>query len=206
MRRLTIRIVVLVLLLVWGMGVIAQERPNILWLTTEDMSSTLGVYGDEVAVTPRIDAFAKEGVRWTRAFATAPVCSPSRSCLITGMYATSMGTQRLRSSFALPEGVRGFPEYLRRAGYFTTNNVKTDYNTSDEAALVERSWDRNGPDAHWRQRSEGQPFFSVFNFMITHQSRTSVWSWQQFEQEIGKHLSPSERTKPAEVIVPPAAS
>ena len=178
-------------------------RPNILWITVEDMSPHLGSYGDSVARTPRLEAFAGDSVRYTRAFATAPVCSPARSCLITGLYASSLGTQRLRSEFPIPSDVRGFPERLREAGYFTTNNVKTDYNVANERAFIDRNWDRNGPSAHWRQRTGDETFFSVFNLMTTHQSRTGVWPEERFEREVASELSPTERCDPNDVPVPP---
>lgn len=114
-----------------------------------------------------------------------------------------MGTPHLRSSFPLPPGVRGFPSYLREAGYFTTNNVKTDYNTADERELIETSWDRSSATAHWRDRPEGKPFFAVFNLMTTHQSRTSVWSFDEFESEIGSRISDSDRSDPELVPLPP---
>ena len=176
--------------------------PNILWITAEDMSANLGCYGDGFASTPNLDHFATQSVRYTHAFATAPVCSPARSCLITGVYASSLGTQRLRSAFPLPDPVRGFPAYLRRVGYFTTNNVKTDYNVAAEAELIQDSWDRNAADAHWRQREPGQPFFSVFNFMTTHQSRSNVWPTEQFEREVAAQLTATERHDPQRVVVP----
>ena len=179
------------------------NRPNLLWITAEDMSANLGCYGDEVADTPNLDLFATEGVRYSHAFASAPVCSPARSCLITGVYATSLGTQRLRSEFPIPAAIKGFPSYLRSAGYFTSNNVKTDYNVQDEQALIRDAWDRNGATAHWRQRKPGQPFFSVFNLMTTHQSRSNVWPDDQFEKEVGSQLRSSERTRAADVVVPP---
>jgi N-sulfoglucosamine sulfohydrolase len=97
----------------------AADRPNILWLTAEDMSPNMGCYGDDQALTPRLDELAKQGVRYDRAFSTAPVCSPSRSCLITGMYATSLGTQRLRSAFPVPVG-REAPSPCRCARRATT--------------------------------------------------------------------------------------
>lgn len=178
-------------------------RPNILWITAEDMSPHLGCYGDAFATTPHLDAFAARSVRYTQAFATAPVCSPARSCLITGVYATSLGTQRLRSAFPIPKEFRGFPAYLRKAGYFTSNNVKTDYNIAEEQALIRDAWDQNGPQAHWRQRKKGQPFFSVFNLMTTHQSRTSVWPFEEFEQKVAGRLSDDERHDPAKVPLPP---
>src|SRR5262245_5551931 len=109
----------------WLCGpIFGQDRPNILWITAEDLSLNLGCYGDKDARTPNLDSFAREAVRYTRAFATAPVCSPARSCLISGVYATSLGTQRLRSQFPLPHSLRGFPAYLRQAGYYCVNNVK----------------------------------------------------------------------------------
>lgn len=181
----------------------AASRPNILWITVEDMSANLGCYGDDYATTPHIDGFAKSAVRYTGAFATAPVCSPARSCLITGVYATSLGTQRLRSEFPIPENVRGFPELLRRAGYFTTNNSKTDYNVRDEAAFIARTWDECGTEAHFRHRIPGQPFFSVFNSMTTHQTRTSVWPEEEFEAEVASHLSKAERHDPEKAPLPP---
>jgi arylsulfatase A-like enzyme len=178
-------------------------RPNILWLTAEDFSPNLGCYGDTYAGTPALDALAKESVRYTRAFATAPVCSPARSCLITGMYATSLGTQRLRSQFPVSKHVRGFSALLRDAGYYCSNNVKTDYNLRGERAFIADAWNESSATAHWRKRPAGQPFFAVFNFMTTHQSRTSVWPHEQFENEIGAKLSPEERHDPAAANLPP---
>ena len=181
----------------------AADRPNILWLTAEDMSAQLGCFGDREARTPRLDAFALEAVRYTRAFATAPVCSPARSCLITGMFATSLGTQRLRSEFPVPAEFGPFTPPLRAAGYYCANNVKTDYNLRDEAAFIRAAWDESSPTAHWRGRRAGQPFFAVFNFMTTHQSRTSVWSHEEFEKEVGSKLFPGERHDPARLTLPP---
>ncbi len=167
------------------------------------MSPTLGCYGDTFARTPALDAFARQSVRYTHAFATAPVCSPSRSCLITGMYATSLGTHNLRSQFPVPPEVKGFPKYLRDRGYFTSNNVKTDYNLANEPEFIRATWDESSAEAHWRHRKPGQPFFSVFNLMITHQSRTGVWSWEEFEKEVQPHLSANERSDPDKVPLPP---
>ena len=185
----------------WGAAPAA--RPNILWITAEDLSPNLGCYGDAYARTPRLDALARESVRYTRAFATAPVCSPARSCLITGLYATSLGTQRLRSQFPVPKEVRGFAALLREAGYYTANNVKTDYNLRDEPAFIRDCWNECSPRAHWRGRRPGQPFFAVFNLMTTHQSRVSVWSHEEFEKEVGARLAPGERHEPALAPLPP---
>ena len=179
------------------------DLPNILWITVEDMSPNLGAWGDAYALTPNIDRLASESVRYTSAFATAPVCSPSRSTLITGVYATSLGTQRLRSRFPIPASVRGYPSFLRAAGYYTTNNVKTDYNTADEARLIEESWDESSETAHWRGRAEGQPFFAIFNDLTTHQSRSMSWSYKEFQEKVQSRLTADEIHDPDEAPVPP---
>src|SRR6056297_4155520 len=140
------------------------ERPNILWITPEDLSPIYGCYGDEYGHTPNIDKLAETGIRFTNAYSNAPICAPARSTLITGMYATSLGTQHLRSDIPVPENMKILPEVLREAGYYTTNNVKTDYNFDHTGR-----WDESSNQAHWRNGPEGKPFFSVFNFMITHE-------------------------------------
>jgi N-sulfoglucosamine sulfohydrolase len=182
----------------------AADRPNILWITVEDMSATLGCWGDDYADTPHVDRLAEEGVRYTNTFATAPVCSPSRSCLITGLYAQTMGTHQMRSDFAIPESIKAWPSFLRAAGYYTTNNVKTDYNTGSEARLIEEAWDESSAGAHWRHRPDKeQPFFAVFNDMTTHQSRSMTWSYAKFQGEVQSRL-PAERIHgPAAAPVPP---
>jgi len=174
-----------------------HEKPNILWITCEDTSPLLGCYGDELAITPRLDELASQGIRYTKAFATAPVCAPSRSCLITGVYATSLGTQHLRSEVKLPEKVKCFPEYLRAAGYYCSNNYKKDYNFIDVNV-----WDESSPQAHWRNRRPGQPFFSVFNFTSTHQAQING-SDEEFEEKYGSKLEAEERHDPAEISLPP---
>ena len=163
----------------------AQDRPNILWITAEDMSADLGCWGNTYSTTPHIDKFATESVRYTHAFATAPVCSPSRSCLITGMYAQTLGTHQMRTDFKIPDAIKGWPSYLRGVGYHTTNNVKTDYNTGSEKRLVTESWDNSSAKAHWRSRPDkSQPFFAIFNDMTTHQSRSMVWPIDEAHQPI----------------------
>jgi len=172
-------------------------RPNILWITCEDTSPYLGCYGDTYAITPNIDKLADQSVTYTRAFATAPVCAPSRSCLITGVYATSTGTQHLRSEVKLPDKVKCFPEYLRAVGYYCSNNYKKDYNFIDVNV-----WDESSHEAHWRNRGEDQPFFSVFNFVSTHQGQINGTDEQFFETYRSK-LSPQERHDPAKITLPP---
>ena len=172
-------------------------RPNILWITCEDISPHLGCYGDTRAITPNLDRLARQGVRYTRAFATASVCTPARSCLITGVYASSLGTQHLRGLQPLPKQVRCFTEYLRESGYYCSNNVKEDYNfTTPKGA-----WDESSGRAHWRKRKPGQPFFSVFNFTTTHQGQIR-YSKEQFER-ITAQLPPDRRHDPAKVPLPP---
>ena len=173
------------------------EKPNILWITCEDVSPRLGCYGDELAITPNIDKLAGEGVRYTKAFATAPVCAPSRSCLVTGVYATSLGTQHLRSEVKLPEKIKCFPEYLRAEGYYCSNNYKKDYNFIDVNV-----WDESSHDAHWRKRQSGQPFFSVFNFVSTHQGQING-SDKEFYATYSSKLEPEERHDPAKILLPP---
>ncbi len=181
-----------------------EERPNLLWITVEDMSPNLGCYGDPYARSPNLDRFATESVRYTRAFATAPVCSPSRSCLITGRYASTTGTHQMRSDFPLPEDVHAWPALLRKAGYFTTNNVKTDYNTGSENRLIGEAWNESSPRAHWRDRpAPDQPFFAIFNDMTTHQSRSMVWPYAQFQEAIQSQLSPEEIHDPVKAPLPP---
>ena len=148
----------------------AESRPNILWITFEDISPDLGCYGVEYANTPNLDRFAEESVRYTRAWSNAGMCSPARATLITGMYPPGTGAQNMRSEVLLPDFVRGFPEYLRRAGYFTSNHVKTDYNWKAPAetwSIQSRDWVNDG----WRKREGSQPFFTVINVTDTHSSQ-----------------------------------
>lgn len=149
-------------------------RPNILWIVAEDLSPDLGCYGNRLVATPNLDRLAAEGVRFTHAFVTGPVCSASRSAIATGMYQTSIGAHHHRShrddGYRLPEPVRVFTEYLREAGYHTSNlkgvpglggTGKTDFNFT-----AERPFD--GED--WSQRRPGQPFYAQINFPETHRA------------------------------------
>jgi len=195
---------ILFLMATWCVSVCTADQPNILWITAEDMSPTLGCYGDKYASTPNIDRLAKESVRYTKAFASAPVCSPSRSCLITGCYPTSLSTQQMRSGFAIPKNMRGFPELLRKRGYYTSNNVKTDYNTGNYAEIIKHSWNESSAAAHWRKRSaKAQSFFSIFNLMTSHQSRSMVWPYARFKEEVQSKLSAGEIHNPAKAPLPP---
>jgi len=130
------------------------ERPNILWLTTEDNGPELGCYGDEFATTPHIDALAARGMIYSLAWSNAPVCAPARTAIISGLYPPSTGAQHMRSFVPSPAPLEAYPEFLKRAGYYVTNNVKEDYNLSLPADL----WHESSNQAHWRNRPEGSPF------------------------------------------------
>ncbi len=162
----------------------AKEKPNFLCVVCEDISPFLGCYGDNVAITPNLDKFATEGIRYTRMYTTVGVSAPSRAALITGMYPTAIGANQMRNfttvkaqlpeniqsyEVVLPTGVKCYTEYLRSAGYFCTNNEKTDY----QFAPPLTAWDENGKNAHWKHRPDGKPFFSIFNLMVTHESK--IW-------------------------------
>ncbi len=150
-----------------GSAGVAQERPNILWITSEDNGPHLGCYGDTYATTPNLDALAARGMRYRMAWSNWPVCAPARTALITGMYPSSTGSEHMRSFVPLPDSVRFFPEYLREAGYYCTNNAKEDYNLESPS----EPWDASSGRAHWRNRAADQPFFAVFNSGVSHESQ-----------------------------------
>jgi len=180
----------------------AADRPNILWLVCEDMSPDLGCYGDAYAKTPHIDRLAARGIRYTRAFAESPMCAPSRSALITGMHTGPLGTSMMRSAHPVPTAYRGFPAWLRDAGYYTSNNAKTDYNLF-APSFVQTAWDESSKTAHWRKRPAGKPFFSVFNYGDTHQSMTSRDDYADFLKKVQSRLSPGDIHDPAKAPLPP---
>ena len=146
------------------------DPPNILFLVSEDNSAFLGAYGDPYAHTPNLDELAENGILYENAFANAPVCAPSRSTIITGMYANSLGSHQMRSRVEIPEEFRFFPYYLRQAGYYTVNRQKKDYNIVDQQEV----WD---DDQWWeyddmlKDREDGQPFFAMFNTFMSHESK-----------------------------------
>lgn len=181
----------------------SSDRPNILWITMEDTSFFMGCYGDPIAKTPNIDRLGEQGTRFTNAWATASVCSPARSALITGMYVNQLGCGHHRAYVRIPEHIKGFPTYLRQAGYYCTNNSKTDYNFTTPEQMIKESWDVSSGKANWTHRGAEQPFFSVFNFADSHQSRTSVNSYTRFKKLYQSKLTPEEITAPDEVTLPP---
>ena len=168
-----------------------EALPNILWIVSEDNSAFFtGCYGNSFATTPNIDRLASEGFLYTHAYCPNAVSSPSRNTILTGVYSSSNGNENMRSAFAKSDIVRTYPEYLREAGYYCTNNSKTDYNTKgvDPAAI----WDESSNKAHYRNRPAGKPFFAVFNSMISHES------------SVFKPIPSEElRHSPAQVTLPP---
>lgn len=173
-----------------------RRRPNILWISCEDISPQLGCYGDPAAITPNLDRLATQGVRFRHAHSTIGVCAPSRSAIITGVYAPSLGTHNMRCSATPPSYIRCFPEFLRSAGYYCTNHSKTDYNF----ATPKEAWDESSAKAHWKNRPANKPFFSVFNLTITHESRILFRGADHIRQTM--RLKPAERRDPSKVRVP----
>ncbi len=176
----------------------APPRPNILWLSCEDISPHLGCYGDPHAITPHVDQLAREGVRYTHAFTTAGVCAPCRSGIITGLYQTTLGTHHMRCTATLPDFIKPFPVYLRRAGYYCTNKSKTDY----QFKHPRETWDAaKGKKAHWRKRpNKDQPFFAVFNFTGCHESGIANLSKYRYVTSI---LTPGQRQDAAKLTTFP---
>lgn len=150
-----------------SVGFAAETPPNILWLTTEDIGPHLGCYGDPAAKTPVLDALAKRGMLFNVAWSNYPVCAPARTTLITGVYPAATGTGYMRCSRPLPKSIRLYPEYLRDAGYYCTNNSKTDYNLP----VQKQVWNASSRRAHYKNRKPGQPFFAIFNYTGTHESK-----------------------------------
>ena len=163
-RKIVLSIIVALLLSACSRK--TPERPNILWVVSEDNTVLLGCYGDENARTPVLDKLSAEGIQYNNAYSNAPVCAPARYTIITGTYASSYGTTNMRSAIPIPDSVRFFPQLLRKAGYYCSNNSKEDYNTIYDSKTI---WDESSGKATWENRKKDQPFFSVFNFNITHE-------------------------------------
>ncbi len=187
------------LLILLASSAAAASQPNILWIVLEDISPELGCYGFDYAVTSSLDAFAAESVLYTQAFSNGGACAPARSTLITGMYPPAIGTHHMRSEGVPPAFVRGFTEYFREAGYYTSNHSKTDYNWIQP----DSTWDVVAPD--WRTRGWAgrgdKPFFTVVNITDTHSSQT-YHAWAGWPERRAA-LSAAERHDPARAIVPP---
>ncbi len=189
------KIIFVIIVILFKYGGKTQNKPNILWLVCEDQSLFFSSYYDSIAKTPHLNELSSEGIVYDNFFAASPVCSPNRSSIITGMYPTTIGTQHMRayknnkgsinSKTNLPiysavpkRKVQFFTENLRKMGYYCSNNSKEDYNME----MSPLAWDESNKNAHWRNRQENQPFFSVFNFNITHESR--IWiNYQKHSSE-----------------------
>ena len=168
------RVLTLLMMLATAFGATAaQEKPNILWITSEDNGiSWVSCYGGTNAKTPSIDKLAEEGFRYLHCFDNAAVCAPTRSCWITGMYGISNGTQPMRSRNKIPhDKIKYYPDLLKKAGYHTSNPGKTDYNIGGRSD--KDCWDHKGGKERygWRLRKPGQPFFAVVNIGDSHESR-----------------------------------
>lgn len=203
------------------------EKPNILWLVTEDMGPYLPVFGDSTIQTPNLSRLANEGLVYPHLYSVSGVCAPSRAAIATGMYPSGIGANHMRVNSDMkttglpayeavpPSEVKMISELLRQQGYYCTNNYKTDY----QFKAPRTAWDESSAYAHWRNRSKGQPFYAVFNFTDTHESglfepygfrhienrhyqegdRTYTWpSCKMTEEETAHHLS-----KDADFVIPP---
>lgn len=147
----------------------SNERPNIVWLVSEDNNPFIGAYGDRLAHTPTLDTLARTGILYRNAYSNAPVCAPSRFGILTGIYPESCApANHMRAIAQVPPEFKTYPELMRAAGYWCTNNAKTDYNCSIDPKGI---WDGQGKEAHWRSRPDGRPFMAVFNYGTTHESQ-----------------------------------
>ena len=179
---------------------VKEERYNFLFITNEDISPYLSFYGDSTAYTPNLDKLAKSSLIFDNAFTPVGVCSPSRSCIATGMFPISIGTHNMRTgqdytgwgnrkyediglvdpagnkviqySVVVPPEVKVFTQFLREVGYYCTNRFKTDM----QFATPMTAFDENSPTAHYKNREFGKPFFSIFNSLTTHESKIWVYA------------------------------
>lgn len=204
----------------------AAERPNILLIVAEDMNDRVGAFGDEVARTPSIDALAGQGIRFPNVFTVSGVCAPSRSALITGVHAISMGTHQMRTSQGVPGSavksyeavppaqVKAFPELLRAAGYATANFAKKDYQFGEPFTIWDvdvGSFTSPLEPALWRRLPKDKPFFVMINLMSTHESRLGPpgerfeGPWAAMMEALSKERAKTVArvTDPAAVTVPP---
>ncbi|MCH6255111.1 sulfatase [Puniceicoccaceae bacterium K14] len=169
-RSAIVRILVNMGVLFGAFLVCAAERPNIVWITSEDNSTHyLRLYDEGGAAMPNVERLAESGLVFSHAYSNSPVCSTARSTIISGCYGPRLFSQHHRRSelVPMPDGLRMFPWYLRQAGYYTTNHYKEDYNLKSQGGV----WDESSKKASYRNRSDGQPFFHVENFNTTHEGK-----------------------------------
>ncbi len=158
----------------------SSQNPNIVWLVSEDLSPYIPPFGDSTIETPNLSRLAAEGIRYTNVFSPSGVCAPSRFALATGMYPSGLGGNHMRTrghhleeiglieyEVVPPPEVKMMSQILRENGYYCSNNDKEDHQFAPPLGV----WDESSPYAHWRNRSEGKPFFSIFNFAVTHESQ-----------------------------------
>ena len=175
------------------------ERPNILWITSEDNDKQwLGCYGNEQAKTPHLDALAAQSVKFEHFYSNAPVCAVARSTILTGVYAPSQGTQHMRSRHPIPTANKPYVTSLREAGYYCTNASKTDFNFLINDKKV---WDECSSKAHYKNRPEGQPFFAVFNLTESHES--SLFESKITDRREKGLIPPQPRVSPDDVFLRP---
>lgn len=189
------------LLIIFSLATTAfAELPNILWITSEDNAAHwLGCYGNQQASTPRLDKLAADGIRLTRAYSNAPVCAVARSTILNGAYATTMGTQHMRSRHPIPASFRSYVSHLREIGYYCTNNSKTDYNFKGDDAAI---WDECSGKAHYRKRPAEKPFMAVFNLTITHES--NLFPEQILRNRKQGIIPKTPRIAPGDIVLPPS--
>lgn len=145
------------------------KRPNILWLVSEDNNPLIGAYGDRLARTPSIDRLARQGVLFRNVYSNAPVCAPTRFTILTGVHSQSCApANHMRARANIAGVLSTYPELMRVAGYYCSNNAKTDYNCDVDPQAV---WDDNSNAAHWRNAPADKPFMAVFNIGTTHESQ-----------------------------------
>lgn len=177
--------------LVTTLSLQAADKPNILWITSEDNGAHwLGCYGNTQVQTPTLDALAKDGIRFKHAYSNAPVCAVARSTILNGVYAPTQGTQHMRSRYPIEKKFKPYTHYLKQAGYYCTNRSKTDFNFAGNDKAI---WDECGGKAHYRKRAKDQPFFCIFNLTVSHES--SLFK--------GKKNQSKPTIKLEDVIVPP---
>ncbi len=176
----------------------ARTSPNIVYIALEDITPMMGCYGDTYAKTPVFDKLAAEGIRYTHAYSVGPVCSVSRSSIVTGMYPTTLGTMHHRSNVGKPPAfLKMIPNLMREAGYFTTNNKKKDYNISGD------NWNQSSWRAHWRNRpNPEQPFFAKFDLHECHSSITKIPEDVIVKKRLNR-LQPEDFHDPDEALIPP---
>lgn len=177
----------------------ASNRPNILWISCEDISPHLGCYGDANATTPNLDRLAGQGIRYAQAHHCHGVCAPNRTGIIVGMWPTTLGVNHMRCQGRLPDQVEPFPYYLKQADYYCTNNYKTDYNFHWQ---IDEVWHDSSKTAHWRNRPRKEmPFFAVMNLKMTHEAH--IWTLWNLNLQIVKDLPEELHHDPAKMVVPP---